>query len=175
MNYINIILSFILLLFVILFFGIAGEVGFNINFKSQSIINIKCNCKYSGPYIGKAIEKENGREISNCFFVCWWELKRKAPSGEIFYDIVKIYKTQTDNGGNFLIPKFPGKKDKYTCCPKGIIYDDENLYYINFSGKLKCFKRKDICILYLKKMQKKESQELLKIIPAEIKKVLNIN
>lgn len=140
--------------------------------KEKAIKNVRCSCKYNGPYGGKIIDKENNEPIKNGLIICWWDLKRKALSKEVFYETIKIYKTYTDEEGNFYIPKYPEKKDKYICCPKGVIYNEEYLNFINFSLKLDCFKKKEGCTMYLKKLSEEEKAEILKIIPADARQIL---
>lgn len=159
---------------------IIGLIGFitgvyllpNPFYKKKAIINIKCGCKYNGPYYGRILERDKNELIKDSLIICWWEMKRKALSGEIFYDIVKIHKKSTDEGGNFFIPGYPEKNDKYICCPKCLIYNKEYINFIDFSRKIDCFKNKEGCIIYLKKLSDEEKAEILKIIPADVREIL---
>lgn len=170
-NIIRIIIAFIFTFIFITFLGFNLSLEFN---KSNGIgiRNAKCSCKFSGPYSGKIKILEDDKEIKNFHIICWWETKRKTPSDEIIYETIKMLKTQIDEEGNFLIPEYPQKKNKYICCPKGIVYNNKYLNFINFSRKIECFKKREGCIIYLRLLNDEEKAEILKIIPADVKKVL---
>ncbi len=164
----------IIWIFIITLLGfISGVFLLPISFYSDKAIkDKKCNCKYSGPYFGKIIEKEKGEEQKNVLIICWWNIRRKAPSGEIFYETAKIFKTYTNEEGKFLIPKYPEKRDKYLCCPKAVIFKGNYLNFFDFSNKLNCFKKKGGCVIYIKELSDEQKVEILKILPAEVREKL---
>ncbi len=161
----------IIWLFLITLIGIiSGVFLLPISFYSDKAIkDIRCNCKYFGAYFGKIIEIETGGAMENGLIVCWWNIKRKAPSGEIFYDTAKIFKTYTNEEGEFLIPKYSEKRDKYLCCPRVVIFKDKYLNFFDFSNKLNCFKKKEGCLIYIKELSDEQKAEILKILPAEVR------
>lgn len=165
-------LKFLLFLFILILEIFSGIIIYWTGIPKEKFINIKCKCKYQGPFYGKIINFEKKEPVKNAKIICWWEIKRKNYSGEIFYEVVKTLETATDEKGIFFIPRYPEAKNKYICCPKMIIFYFNNINLFDFKRNLKKFSKNKIPEIYFFEIKEEQKAKILKELPSEIREIL---